>query len=78
MAFADDLTVVSDSLQHLEVQCDKLSRYSSWAKMEIKLSKCAATGAVTNDPQFKTSTNIEHFKTAFYQAANICMRAGMD
>ena len=44
LAFADDLALIADDIKHLQAQCHKLTLYSQWAGMDIKHTKCAATG----------------------------------
>ena len=48
LAFADDLALLADDIKQLQVQCHKLTLYSQWSGMEIKHTKCAATGKLYN------------------------------
>ena len=44
MAYADDLAIISDKVQNIQLQINKLQKFAEWAHMDLNLSKCAITG----------------------------------
>jgi exonuclease III/ribonuclease HI len=42
-AYADDLAALTNTLEDLHIQCDKISAYAEWAGLRVNHTKCAAT-----------------------------------
>ena len=57
VAYADDLTVISNNATSIQQQLDKLDRYCEWVGMDLGIPKCAITGC----PQVQTKCT--SFKT---------------
>ena len=57
-AYADDLAIITDNIQHIQPQINKLHKFAQWSYMDLNLSKCAITGC-PNKSKFKPTT----FKT---------------
>ena len=64
-AYADDLAIITDNIQHMQPQITKLHKYAQWSYMDLNLSKCAITGC-PNKSKLKPTT----FK-AYIQSQNI-------
>ena len=43
-AYADDLAVITNKLQSIQTQLNKLDKYCEWAGMDLGIPKCAITG----------------------------------
>jgi hypothetical protein len=68
-AYADDLAIITDKIQHIQPQVTKLQKFAEWAHMDLNLSKCAITGC-PNKSKLKPNT----FK-AFIQFQNILYKS---
>ena len=64
-AYEDDLVVITNNIQPIQVQLDKLEKYCEWVGMDLGISKCAITGCPN-----KSKTRPDIFK-AQIQAQNI-------
>ena len=64
-AYADDLAIISDNINHIQPQILKLQKFAEWSHMDLNLSKCAITGC-PNKSKLKPNT----FK-AYIQSQNI-------
>ena len=64
-AYADDLAILSDTIQNIQPQITKLQLFAEWAHMDLNLAKCAITGC-PNKSKLKPNT----FK-AFIQSQQI-------
>ena len=64
-AYADDLAILSDTIQNIQPQITKLQKFAEWAHMDLNLAKCAITGC-PNKLKLKPNT----FK-AFIQPQHI-------
>ena len=67
-AYADDLAAITNNLQSLQIQLNKLDKYCEWAGMDLGVPKCAITGCPN-----KSKTKPDTFKTKI-QAQNINYR----
>jgi hypothetical protein len=63
--YADDLAILSDTIQNIQPQITKLQNFAEWAHMDLNLAKCAITGC-PNKSKLKPNT----FK-AFIQSQHI-------
>jgi hypothetical protein len=43
-AYADDLAAITNNLQSIQIQLNKLEKYCDWAGMDLGVPKCAITG----------------------------------
>ena len=43
-AYADDLAIITNNLQSIQTQLNKLDKYCEWAGMDLGVPKCAITG----------------------------------
>ena len=64
-AYADDLAIITDNIQHIQPQINKLHKFAQWSYMNLNLPKCAITGC-PNKSKLKPTT----FK-AYIQSQNI-------
>jgi hypothetical protein len=64
-AYADDLAAITNNLQSIQTQLNKLEKYYDWAGMDLGVPKCAITGCPN-----KSKTKPETFK-AKIQTQNI-------
>jgi hypothetical protein len=54
-AYADDLAAITNNLQSIQVQLNKLDKYCEWAGMDLGVPKCAVTGC-PNKSKIKPET----------------------
>ena len=62
-AYADDIAAISNNLTSLQLQLDKLDKYSEWARMDLSIPKCAVIGCPN-----KMKLNPQAFKTQIANA----------
>jgi hypothetical protein len=67
-AYADDLAIITNDIKHLQLQINKIDKFSQWVGMELGIPKCAITGRPNNKPMLATT-----FK-AYIQSHNIKYR----
>ena len=67
-AYADDLATLTNNLQSLQTQLNKLDKFCAWAGMDLGVQKCAITGCPN-----KSKLSPEKFKTQI-QNHNISYR----
>ena len=54
-AYADDLAAITDNLQPIQTQLNKLEKYCDWAGMNLEVPKCAIIGC-PNQTKLKPET----------------------
>ena len=54
-AYADDLIIISDTIQNIQPQINKLQQFAEWAHMDLNLAKCVITGC-PNKSKLKPNT----------------------
>ena len=47
--YADDTTLLTDTVKTMALQMHKVEKYSAWGNLKLNLSKCAATGMPWQD-----------------------------
>jgi hypothetical protein len=68
VAYADDLTIITNDIKHIQPQINKIDKFCQWTGMELGIPKCAITGCPNNKPMTATI-----FK-AYIQSHNITYR----
>ena len=66
--YADGLTTISNNLQSIQTQLNKLDKYCEWVGMDLGVNKCAITGCPN-----RSNTRSNTFKAKF-QAQNLTYR----
>ena len=67
-AFADDLSIITNTAKNLQIQADKTTYFLEWSKMTANNGKCALTGALLSNRQ---PYNINNRTLARNQLKNI-------
>ena len=59
LGYADDTTTLTNNPQDLQIQCDKVFKYSQWAGIPLNYTKCEVTAILHNTyPQDPTNTTL--------------------
>ena len=67
-AYADDLVIISSDINHIQSQLQKVDKFCKWAKMGLRINKCA----ITSCPN-QSKLTPQKF-TSFLQIKNIYFR----
>ena len=66
-AYADDLTAMTRNVEDMQIQCNKITEYCKWARLQVNANKCAVTAGLFQLWKQEQSGNWDKDVRVFHQ-----------